>query len=206
MTMVSHVFEVPVPPSVNELFDPAIVNGKLTLKRSPWYNRYEANIAPMLPAGCRGKYDHKKHLPWSFTLWANIDHHQDLSNLLKALEDIAAKYLGLDDAYNNDIMLKRSPFFPDGRELPKGWCVGVVVLNDELGEEKGGKLHKLKGPADHGRHGSRDPEGDDSGKPGQEQDAALFAESGPRVVQGGRGGRKPVGRPRGTTRRRSGKA
>lgn len=199
MTMRLVVWEMPVAPSANHLY-PTGKDGKR--HKSKEYEEFaETQVLAMQLGqhpGRRGMFDHKRNLPWTLTIWANIDHKRDLLNIAKAPEDIAATYLGLRDSYDNDIVLKRSQFRPDGTVLPAGWCICIIALNDELGEEVlvRGNDGTEQGVTHERRPGGAGANGGAKGRTQRRAGAAAAAAPRPRVVPGGPGERRPSRRGR----------
>jgi hypothetical protein len=204
MTQKVHVYELPVPPSVNDLYTKG-ERGPVTKTKA--YAAWVKTIKPMLPLRDAGTYDRVTQ-PYASILWANIDHQRDLSNCFKAVEDVTAAHLGLDDRWNNDIAMKRSLVRPDGQPLTKHWCIFIVILetDDAKGKrDRTAPLRPQQGATLLAGLGGGDSAGaPDGGRQKPRRGRAAFADARPQFVQGGPAGSRVAGRGTGAAARRRG--
>lgn len=105
-------FEIPVPPSTNNLYINAAHGGRV---KAPAYRRWLEAAGWEVRAQVKGKALTGK---WQLTIRANIRSVRDISNVIKPIEDLAVSLkIVPDDRHCRKVTAIRDGSLPAGRAL-----------------------------------------------------------------------------------------
>lgn len=123
-------FECDFPPSTNHLFA-TVTTARGGLRRIPTreYKAWREAVA----YACKWlRWPEGNKARWELTIRLHdLPHTRDISNCVKAIEDLIVAHTGLDDAYTDDIRVSRCRGFPGGKRAEvrvrvNGWLLEEV--------------------------------------------------------------------------------